>query len=194
MPDTRGRPGDMAGRTIRIEYRRLPDRVQIFEQALVHHAPEFTVTYLAAAELARPVEVEGRVVLEPGAPVVWFTYAGRWYDVGRFHLRDGTFTGCYANLLTPVVMDGAEWRTTDLCLDVWLGTDGALALLDADELAEAESNRWVAPEISGRARAEANTLMRRARTSSWPDAEVLDWTLDRARQALRAAHSPTPES
>ena len=41
--------------------------------------------------------------------MVWTTYRGDvWHDVGRFHLADGTFTGYYANILTPVGIDGGD--------------------------------------------------------------------------------------
>ena len=60
---------------------------------------------MPAAGVTRPTVVNGRAVLEPGAPVVWFTFPGRHHDIGRFHTADGTFTGCYANILTPVQLD-----------------------------------------------------------------------------------------
>ncbi|HEX5724027.1 MAG TPA: DUF402 domain-containing protein, partial [Longimicrobiaceae bacterium] len=124
-------------RTVTLHYRRLPDREQRFRQIVVAETAEYVVTLLPAAELRRPVEAAGRVVLEPGAPVVWFTYPGLWHDVGRFHRADGTFTGFYANVLTPVAMHGDRWETTDLAVDVWLGADGAVEVLDRTELAEA---------------------------------------------------------
>ena len=96
---------------VEIHYRRLPDREQLFRQIVVEDAGEYVVTLLEAAGLTKPVTAGGRTVLEPGAPVVWITYRGRWHDVGRFHLADGTFTGVYANVLTPVAMDGARWRS-----------------------------------------------------------------------------------
>ncbi|HEV2149065.1 MAG TPA: DUF402 domain-containing protein, partial [Longimicrobiaceae bacterium] len=146
----------MAADTVRIRYRRLPDREQLFEQALVEDAGEHVVTLLKAAGLPRPVRAAGRVVLEPGAPVVWFTYRGDvWHDVGRFHLADGTFTGCYANVLTPVGMRGSEWETTDLALDVWSGADGAVEVLDRDEFDEAVRNGWLDAGTAARALAEA---------------------------------------
>jgi predicted RNA-binding protein associated with RNAse of E/G family len=168
-----------------IEYRRLPDRVQRFEQALVHRAADYAVTYLPEARLERPVRVEGRVVLEPASPVVWFTYPGEWFDIGRFHLADGRFTGIYANLLTPVEMAGARWRTTDLCLDVWAGADGAVELLDEEELAEAIDRGWVDARTADRARAQAMELLRQARAGTWPPAHVAEWTLEKVREALR---------
>ena len=169
-----------------IHYRRLPDRVSVFRQRVLHRDPEVVVTLLEAADLRRPVEVDGRIVLEPGAPVVWFTYPGRWHDIGRFHTADGRFTGCYANVLTPVEMEGDGWRTTDLCLDVWLGTDGVARILDQEELAEAEGQGWVDPATAARARQEAAGLVRAAAAGRWPPRHTQDWTLDRASAFTRA--------
>jgi hypothetical protein len=140
---------------------------------------------LESAELPKPVRAGTRVILEPGAPVVWFTFRGLWHDVGRFHLRDGTFTGFYANVLTPVEMEGDRWRTTDLCLDVWLGADGEVQVLDEDELADAERRGWASAETAARARAEAAGLVERAREGRWPPALLREWTLERARAAIQ---------
>ncbi|NIP82533.1 MAG: DUF402 domain-containing protein, partial [Gemmatimonadetes bacterium] len=71
------------------------------------------------------------VVLDTGAPAVWFTFPGAWHDIGRFHTRSGTYTGAYANILTPVqFLDERTWETTDLFLDVFVGLDGTVHLLD----------------------------------------------------------------
>ncbi|HEX8453825.1 MAG TPA: DUF402 domain-containing protein [Longimicrobium sp.] len=176
----------MAGeRWVEIEYRRLPDREQRFHQRVLDDDGECVVTFLESAELPKPVRAGTRVILEPGAPVVWLTFRGLWHDVGRFHLRDGTFTGFYANVLTPVEMEGDRWRTTDLCLDVWLGADGEVQVLDEDELAEAERRGWATAETAARARHEAADLVERAREGRWPSALLHDWTLERARAAIQ---------
>lgn len=167
-----------------IHYKRPPDREQLFRQIVVEDTGEYVVTLLEAAVLAKPVTAGGRTVLEPGAPVVWITYRGRWHDVGRFHLADGTFTGVYANVLTPVEMDGARWETTDLFLDLWAGADGTLVVLDEDELREAEREGWVTPETATRARDEAAALLEAARRGAWPGPEVHEWTLERAREVV----------
>src|SRR4051794_37728926 len=96
-----GREGE-GDRRVTIHYRRLPDRDEVFRQIVVAETGSYVVTLLESAPLRKAVRVAGRVVLEPGAPVVWITYPGRWHDLGRFHLADGTFTGVYANVLTPV--------------------------------------------------------------------------------------------
>jgi predicted RNA-binding protein associated with RNAse of E/G family len=169
------------GGLVRIRYRRPPDRLQVFEQAVMMDDGACVVTYLPKAQLKRPVTVKGRVVLEAGAPVVWFTWRGEvWHDVGRFHLADGTFTGLYANVLTPVRMDGAEWETTDLFLDVWMGTDGAVEILDRDELDAAVNAGWLDADTAARAIAEAERLASDARAGAWPPALVHEWTLERA--------------
>ncbi len=62
---------------------------------------------MPAAGVSRPTVVAGRTVLEPGSPVVWFTFPGRHHDIGRFHTPDGRFTGYYANILTTVELDAA---------------------------------------------------------------------------------------
>src|SRR5690625_7056866 len=61
------------------------------------------------------------VILEAGAPAIWFTFPGLWHDIGRFYLLDDTFTGYYTNIMTPVEFhDPLRWSTTDLFLDHWL--------------------------------------------------------------------------
>jgi predicted RNA-binding protein associated with RNAse of E/G family len=147
------------------------------------------VTFLDSTELPRPVEVAGRIVLEPGSPVIWFTYPGLWHDLGRFHLRDGTFTGFYANVLTPVVMAGTRWETTDLCLDVWLGADGAVEILDRDDFDDARARGWIDAETARRARDEAEKLARDARAGQWPPGHAHEWDLDRARRRILQSHT-----
>lgn len=145
------------------------------------------VTYLPAAGVARTVRVGDRVVLEAGSPVVWFTFPGARHDIGRFHAPDGRFTGYYANVLTPVeIVPPAEdepetWRTTDLFLDVFLSPDGAVEVLDEDELREAVRRGWIDRETAGMAEEEARRIARRARAGTWPPAIVEEWTLERAR-------------
>ncbi|MET0397233.1 MAG: DUF402 domain-containing protein [Longimicrobiaceae bacterium] len=179
----------MATGVVRIHYRRLPDREQVFEQAVLEDAGDHVVTFLEAARLSRPVVAGGRVALEPGAPVVWFTYRGdAWHDVGRFHLADGTFTGFYANVLTPVAMDGERWDTTDLALDVWMAADGAVEVLDEDEFEEAVRRGWMDAATEARARAEAASLAAAARAGDWPPPHVRAWDLARAR----AHHTGAP--
>lgn len=182
----------MEVRTITIHYRRLPDRDRVFKQLLVEETEEYVVTLLDAVPLSAPVTVAGEPVLEPGAPVVWFTYPGRWYDIGRFHLADGRFTGIYANILTPVRMKGDEWETTDLCLDVWAGTDGRVEILDETEFEQAVANGWIDDTSAQQARDEARGLAAAALNGSWPPQHVAEWDLERAQARLAEIREISP--
>jgi predicted RNA-binding protein associated with RNAse of E/G family len=145
-----------------------------------------------AAAVRRPTVVAGVPVLEPGSPVVWFTFTDAWHDVGRFHRPDGRFTGFYANVLTPVLTHGDTWTTTDLFLDVFVTPDGAVHVLDRDELDHAEGRGWIDAALARRARAEADTLVRAVRQGGWPPAAVHEWPLARARRAAGGTRVPPP--
>jgi predicted RNA-binding protein associated with RNAse of E/G family len=181
------RSGSRIPERIRIRYRRPPDREQLFQQKLVAREEGVVVTLIERAPVTRPSVIDGAVALESGSPIVWLSFPGAWHDVGRFHRADGTFTGLYANVLTPVEgLDGSDWTTTDLFLDVWIpAAGGAAHILDEDELAAALECGWVDDATARRARAEARTLVEAAATGAWPPRSAHEWTLERARATLR---------
>jgi predicted RNA-binding protein associated with RNAse of E/G family len=181
-------------RAVHIHYRRLPARVDTYVQLLLHDGDDVKVTFQPSTPIERPLRVDGRVILEPGSPVVWFTFPDAWHDIGRFHRRDGTFTGIYANVLTPPRLheagdDPAEWQTTDLFLDVWKGVAGEVRLLDEDEWAHARGEGVLPADWARRAREEAETLIAEEAAGRWPPHVVRSWTLERARE--RVAQSPS---
>jgi len=169
---------------VAIHYRRLPDRVRIYDQRVVHARDDVIVTLSEPLDLAAPLLHDGDVMLEAGSLAVWFTFPGEWHDIGRFHRADGTFTGIYANILTPPEIDGAVWHTTDLFLDVWWPASGTPLLLDEDELEAALGEGHVEPETAERARSEAAGLLERARSAAWPPPIVEEWTLARSLERL----------
>lgn len=173
------------GGHVRIHYRRIPDREQIFDQQVVAVEPDGAVVTLAeAAPISRPVRANGRVILDPGAPAVWLTFPGAWHDIGRFHRADGTMTGFYANILTPPEMAATVWHTTDLFLDVWQPVDGPPSLLDEDEFEEARTRGLLDAPTADRARDEAERLLTAAQEGSWPPEPVRRWTLEACHDRL----------
>ena len=171
---------------VHIHYRRPPDREDVYVQRLVLDRPDVQVTVAEDMALDHPKILDGHAILEPGSSVVWFTFPGSWHDIGRFHDRNGRFTGLYANVITPVdILPEHVWRTTDLFLDVWRWPDGRLELLDVDHLRDAEARGWVAPELAARAHAEGARLLQEGVAGRWPPAVVGEWTLETARRVLR---------
>lgn len=177
---------------VQIHYLRPPDRHSLFIQPLIHRDPTCIVTFMPHTPLARPVRVNGETVLEDGSPVIWFTYPGRMHDVGSFHDARGRFTGWYANVLTPVHFHSPlEWETTDLFLDVWLGTDGAAVLLDRDELDAALASGVIDAAQARAAVAEAERLLAAAARGDFPPAEARAWPLHRVHAVLGTDGAPT---
>ncbi len=170
---------------VHIHYHRPPDRTEIFTQELVLDTENVKVTLARDVLFDPPIRIRGRVALEKGADAVWFTFPGRWHDIGRFHRADGTFTGIYANILTPPVIRGdGRWDTDDLFLDLWLDPGGTLSVLDEEELEEALRRGWIDEELGRRAREEADRIVREHARGAWPPGVVEEWTLERARRSL----------
>jgi len=164
---------------VSIHYRRPTDREQVFHQRVVLEREDVIVTLAEPMELDTPMMIEGQIVLETGSQVVWFTFPGAWHDIGRFHRADGTFVGFYANVLTPPVIEGPEWHTTDLFLDVWMTPDGKVSLLDEDEFEQAVGRELIDPDTAASARDEAARMLELAGRGEWPPAVVLEWSLER---------------
>lgn len=177
--------------TVRILYHRPPDRDDVFVQRLVHRDDACVVTFMARTPVKTPARVDGRLILENGSPVVWFTFPGAWHDVGRFHTVDGRFTGTYSNILTPVEwLDESTWRTTDLFLDVWIAADGDIHVLDQKELEDALAGGAIDAALARRARAEASRLQQLAAEGTWPPSIVDDWPLARVLAFLESDRAP----
>ncbi len=170
---------------VHIHYLRPPDRKDVFSQHLLLDTPEVKVTFARDLPFCPPIRILGRVALEKGSDAVWFTFPGLWHDIGRFHRADGTFTGIYANILTPVRISQPDlWHTTDLFLDVWIDPEGELTVLDRDHLDDALEKGWVSGETAGRAQAEVDHIKKAFNRGQWPPDIVEEWTLKRAREAM----------
>lgn len=173
-----------AASRVAIHYRRPPDRLRIYDQRIVVARDDVIVTLSEPLDLEAPMTVDGAVMLERGSLAVWFTFPGVWHDIGRFHRADGSYTGLYANILTPPVMDGPVWQTTDLYLDVWWPVQGPARLLDEDELDQALAARHIDTTTADRAREEADRILDLVAGGAWPPAVVTEWTLERALARL----------
>jgi predicted RNA-binding protein associated with RNAse of E/G family len=147
--------------------------------------------------LPAAVRVGNDVILDVDAPVIWFTFDDAWHDIGLFHSAAGVFTGCYANMVTPVTFRSPlEWETTDLFLDIWLPAgSNAGVLLDEDELDDALEKGWISPALARSARVEAQRLLSAIESGEWPPGIVTAWPLERALRRIgsSAADGGTPD-
>lgn len=169
------------GAWVDIHYGRLGRPTEVYRQRVLESRGGGIVTFQSDTPIRRPLTVGGATILEPGAPAIWFTFPGLWHDIGLFHLADGTCTGLYANVLTPVEFDGpSSWTTTDLCLDVWVPPGGDVVVLDEADLDRAEEASLIDGALATRAREEAEALRRGHRAGTWPPPIVGEWSLERA--------------
>ena len=153
------------------------------------HANEgVIVTFVEESQIERTIHVDGEIILEPGSPAVWFTFPKLGHDIGRFHRADGSFTGLYANVLTPVqFLNPVEWETTDLFLDIWFGAKAhGPTVLDEDELLEALGHGWISAKEAEDARSEVARVIGAYASGNWPPPVVLEWPVERARSTVNA--------
>jgi len=166
---------------VEIRYRRIGRPTETYRQLVLESSDSAIVTFQSRTPIGAPLQIDGLSILEPGSPVVWFTFPCAWHDIGLFHLADGTPTGLYVNVLTPVKFAGSTmWETTDLCLDIWIPADGPARRLDEAGLGEAEERGLIQRQLVRRAREESAALLRDHRAGTWPPALVREWSLARA--------------
>jgi predicted RNA-binding protein associated with RNAse of E/G family len=177
-------PRNAVPRRIRYHYARPGRSVTVYDEWLLIDRPD-TKVLLLEGHTGKPFAVNGAVVLDTGAPILWFVFPGQWFDVGRFHRRDGTFTGWYTNLTTPAVIDAPEdWSCTDLFLDLWTPAMGSSAWLDEPEFAEAIEHAVIDQATAGRVAEERTRIEARLAAKDWPPPIARQTDLAHARMLL----------
>jgi predicted RNA-binding protein associated with RNAse of E/G family len=170
-------------REIRFQYSRPGKAVQVFRQRLVLDRPDVKVLLSERFE-GEALEVGGRTILETGAPIVWFVFPGKWHDIGRFHLADGSFTGWYTNLATPVEMEDDHWSSADLFLDLWQPANGTPLWLDEEEFEAAARRGLLDSATVRRIRNERALIELELRTGRWPPRVARDLDLQQVSRLL----------
>jgi predicted RNA-binding protein associated with RNAse of E/G family len=166
---------------VRYEYHRINRPTAIYEQLLILDRPDVKVLLQDPYD-GPDLTIGSAVVHEQGAPMVWFVFPEKWYDIGRFHRTDGTFTGWYTNLTKPVEINGDRWRATDLMLDLWVPTTGAAVWLDEDDLEQATRRRAIDRATRQRIDNERALIELQLRLGTWPPQVTRDIDLSRVRQ------------
>ena len=159
---------------IRFAYHRPGQGTTTYKERLLADRREVKVLDVSCYE-GPPVRIEHRMVLEPGARALWFVIPDAWFDVGRFHLTDGTPTGWYTNFCTPVVFDDSTWRATDLFLDHWLSDEGWECWLDERELSHARAAGLLTPAMVRGLEDGRTEVARRLAARDWPPHFIRGW-------------------
>jgi uncharacterized protein len=152
-------------------YHRLPDHVSTYQGTLL----DATCDHLIIAQQIRsraPFLVEGQTVLEDGSWALWFLLKGRSYDVARFYRSNGEWMGYYVDTLEGTRWDGADPATLqpliDHFLDLWIGRDGRVVVLDEDELLAAEHAGVIGIDNARTARHTVTTLRMDVERGAFP--------------------------
>lgn len=174
-------------RLIRFEYHRPGKPIGLFVHWLVLDRPDVKV--LLCEEYDGPdLEVGDTIMHASGAAMVWYVFPEKWHDIGRFHLRDGTLTGWYTNIIKPVEIRGDVWTGHDLFLDLWQPVAGKPAWLDEDELDHASRLNVIDTITRKRIDNERVIIDLQLQTGTWPPPVVRDIDLAQAR-VLRESFS-----
>lgn len=171
----------MAVTRVRYTYHRPGKPSAIYDEWLVLDRPDVKV--LLQDQYRGPGLLAGdERIQESGAPMVWFVFPERWYDIARFHLLDGTFTGWYTNLTTPVRISGDSWSATDLFLDLWTPMTGGSMWLDETDLETATRAGTIDRVTRQRIDNERALIELQLKLGAWPPPITRDIDL---AQALR---------
>jgi len=171
------------GRRIQFEYHRPGIGTTVYEERLALDRPDVKV--LLQDDYTGPaVDVNGTRVLDRGAPMVWFVFPGTWYDIGRFHLEDGTFTGWYTNLCKPVRFDGDLWVGNDLFLDLWQFAEGDTVWLDEDEFEAGIKSGLVDSATRKQIQNQRTLIEMQMKMGAWPPPVAKDIDLSQVKTLL----------
>ena len=171
-------------RRIRYHYSRPGRSITVYDEWLVVDRADVKVLLLEHHD-GKSFVVAGETVMDRGAPIVWFIFPGAWYDVGRFHRSDGTFTGWYTNLTAPAnVAHQTDWHCTDLFLDLWTPATGSSQWLDELEFDEAVSGGVLDRAQAEQVRRERTRIAQEVASGAWPPGIAREIGLAEVKQLL----------
>lgn len=163
--------------TITLTYRRLPERVNYFEQNLLYEDKEVIVTTQSVTPSA-PIIIDGETVLGDNFNVIWFVFTGLWYDIGKVYNLSNEWTGYYCDIILPVERTSDKFEIVDLILDLWVSPDGTYEVQDDDEFETALENGIIDVELAEKARNALNNLINEVKTGNFPPEFVKNFSTE----------------
>lgn len=153
--------------TITLTYKRLPDRVNYFEQQLLYADNDVIVTS-QKIKPSSPIVLNGETVLGDNFTAVWFVFTGLWYDIGKIYNLNKEWTGYYCDIMMPVKRNANQFEIVDLFLDLWVSPDGSYEIQDEDEFETALQDGVIDTELAEKARDALNDLIEEVATGRFP--------------------------
>lgn len=161
--------------TITLTYRRLPDRVDYFEQKLLYEDKDVIVTTQKVYP-SSPIIINGNTVLGDDFSAIWFVFTGLWYDIGKIYNTDNQWTGYYCDIIKPVHRDTNKFEIVDLFLDLWVSPDGSYAIQDEDEFELALQKGEIERELAAKASNSLINLIEEVGSGKFPPEFVHNFT------------------
>lgn len=162
--------------TIELIYKRLPDRVNHFQQELLYEDDDVIVT-MQRIKPSNPIVIDDVTVLGDDFTAVWFIFANRWYDIGKVYNLDNQFTGYYCDIILPMKRAETHFEITDLFLDLWVSPDGSYQILDEDEFESAVHKKWLDTSLENQARKALQDLISEIESGVFPPKIASRWKL-----------------
>ena len=162
--------------TLELIYKRLPNRVNHFQQELLYEDSSVIVT-TQQLKPSNSIVIDGKTVLDNGFTAVWFVFANLWYDIGKIYDLQNIFTGYYCDIIMPMRRAENHFEITDLFLDLWVTPDGAYQIQDNDEFEEAITNNWIESDLADKARRALRNLIAEVESGVFPPKIAADWEL-----------------
>ncbi|HUK49547.1 MAG TPA: DUF402 domain-containing protein [Terriglobales bacterium] len=160
---------------VKIVYKRLPNDVREFPAILRHESKSRLIVQMVLT-LPKPRRLESKVIADSGFSAIWFIYRNRWYDVGKFYDRRGTFVGYYCDIIKPTnrLLRNPTHATTltDLYLDLWITPQGDYYILDEDELEYALARGHISSKMAKAAREHLISLVQLVQKKRFPPNHV----------------------
>ena len=159
---------------ITLTYRRLPDRINHFEQILLFENSDIIITTQKISP-SSPIIFNGKEVLADNYTAIWFVFTDLWYDIGKIYNLDNEWTGYYCDIIMPVTRSETKFEIVDLFLDLWVSPEGGYAIQDEDEFEEAVNNGFISDNVIDKARSTLDFLIDEVSENRFPPKVVKDY-------------------
>lgn len=153
--------------TITLTYKRLPDRINYFQQQLLYEDKDVIVTS-QKIKPSSPIVLNGETVLGDNFTAIWFVFTGLWYDIGKIYNLNNEWTGYYCDIMKPVKRSPDQFEIVDLFLDLWVTPNGNYEIQDEDEFETALEEGTISTELAEKARNVLDDLIGEVVSGKFP--------------------------